>query len=204
MIAMALALNPKLLIADEPTTALDVTVQAQILQLIKRLQQEFGTAVILITHDLGVIADVAETCIVMYAGRVMEYADRRTLYHEPHHPYTEGLTDSLPAARAPRSGSGRCRSAAEPAARAGGLPVPPALRLRHAALPDRRRRRSRGGRRGGGHLSACWLPPRATGLGADAEALVRRRWRGTGPGARARSPRRRARGPEAEGKSMTA
>jgi peptide/nickel transport system ATP-binding protein len=96
MIAMALALNPKLLIADEPTTALDVTVQAQILALIKRMQKEFGTAVIMITHDLGVIADIADRVMVMYAGKPMEYADKRTLYHQPHHPYTEGLIGSLP------------------------------------------------------------------------------------------------------------
>jgi peptide/nickel transport system ATP-binding protein len=97
MIAMAMALNPKLLIADEPTTALDVTVQAQVLQVIKTLQEEFGTAVILITHDLGVIADVADEVVVMYAGAVMEVADRRTTFFANHHPYTEGLLQSLPA-----------------------------------------------------------------------------------------------------------
>src|SRR5262245_27432670 len=97
MIAMAMALNPVLLIADEPTTALDVTVQAQVLQVINRLQQEFGTAVILITHDLGVIADVADDVVVMYGGMVMEQADRMTLFKTFHHPYTEGLLQSLPA-----------------------------------------------------------------------------------------------------------
>jgi peptide/nickel transport system ATP-binding protein len=97
MIAMAMALNPALLIADEPTTALDVTVQAQVLQVIKTLQEEFGTAVIMITHDLGVIADVADEVIVMYAGAVMERADRRTIFFANHHPYTEGLLQSLPA-----------------------------------------------------------------------------------------------------------
>ena len=97
MIAMAMALNPALLIADEPTTALDVTVQAQVLQVIKTLQEEFGTAVIMITHDLGVIADVADEVIVMYAGAVMERADRRTIFSANHHPYTEGLLQSLPA-----------------------------------------------------------------------------------------------------------
>src|ERR1019366_2778709 len=97
MIAMAMALNPALLIADEPTTALDVTVQAQVLQVIRRLQDEFGTAVILITHDLGVIADVADEVVVMYAGAVMEQADRRTMFFANHHPYTEGLLQSLPA-----------------------------------------------------------------------------------------------------------
>ena len=97
MIAMAMALNPKLLIADEPTTALDVTVQAQVLRVIRALQEEFGTAVILITHDLGVIADVADDVEVMYAGAVMEKADLRTTFFAHHHPYTEGLLLSLPA-----------------------------------------------------------------------------------------------------------
>ena len=94
MIAMAMALNPALLIADEPTTALDVTVQAQVLRVIRRMQEEFGTAVILITHDLGVIADVADEVVVMYGGKVMERADRRTLFYASHHPYTEGLLQS--------------------------------------------------------------------------------------------------------------
>jgi oligopeptide/dipeptide ABC transporter ATP-binding protein len=173
MIAMALALNPKLLIADEPTTALDVTVQAQILQLIKRLQEEFGTAVILITHDLGVIANVADRVIVMYAGKPMEYADKRTLYHEPHHPYTEGLTGSLPQRgtrgamltpipgqppsllRAPRGCPfhprcgyvmQRCRTDEPPVQRVAG---------------------------GEAHLSACWLPPDVIGTG-ESNAARRR------------------------------
>lgn len=96
MIAMALALNPRLLIADEPTTALDVTVQAQIIRLLRRVQQEFGTAIILITHDLGVIAEVADEVIVMYAGRAMEVAPRRELFGAPSHPYTRGLWHSIP------------------------------------------------------------------------------------------------------------
>jgi len=97
MIAMAMALNPSLLIADEPTTALDVTVQAQVLEVIRRLQNEFGMAVILITHDLGVVADVADNVVVMYAGAAMEKADRHTTFFANHHPYTEGLLESLPA-----------------------------------------------------------------------------------------------------------
>jgi oligopeptide/dipeptide ABC transporter ATP-binding protein len=97
MIAMAMALNPTLLIADEPTTALDVTVQAQVLRVIRRMQEMFGTAVILITHDLGVIADVADEVLVMYGGKVLERADRRTLFFGSHNPYTEGLLQSLPA-----------------------------------------------------------------------------------------------------------
>ncbi|MGH9096621.1 MAG: ABC transporter ATP-binding protein, partial [Acidimicrobiales bacterium] len=97
MIAMAIANDPALLIADEPTTALDVTVQAQVLQVMRRLQDEFGTAIILITHDLGVVADVADDVVVMYAGSAMEKADRYEIFGASHHPYTEGLLHSLPA-----------------------------------------------------------------------------------------------------------
>jgi len=97
MIAMALSLDPAVLIADEPTTALDVTVQAQILDLIERLQEEFGTSIIMITHDLGVVADMADTVLVMYGGRPAEVADRRTVYYSPHHPYTWGLLQSIPS-----------------------------------------------------------------------------------------------------------
>ncbi len=96
MIAMALALNPELLIADEPTTALDVTIQAQILDLIRALRNELGTSVILITHDLGVIAEMADNVAVMYAGRIVEYTDVRTLFAQPLHPYTQGLIASIP------------------------------------------------------------------------------------------------------------
>jgi len=96
MIAMALAHNPDLLIADEPTTALDVTVQAQILELIDRIKDEFNIGVILITHDLGVIADVAQTVMVMYAGRGVEVGTRDELFRNPQHPYTWGLLESIP------------------------------------------------------------------------------------------------------------
>ncbi len=96
MIAMALACNPKVLIADEPTTALDVTIQAQILELILELQREFGTAVILITHDLGVVAETARRVIVMYAGRKVEEAEVGELFARPLHPYTQGLLASIP------------------------------------------------------------------------------------------------------------
>ena len=97
MIAMALALEPALIIADEPTTALDVTVQAQILDLLKKMQDEFDTAVILITHDLGVVADVADDIVIMYSGRPMERADAEAAFTEPHHPYTQGLLQSIPS-----------------------------------------------------------------------------------------------------------
>ncbi|MFN7916525.1 MAG: ABC transporter ATP-binding protein [Vicinamibacterales bacterium] len=96
MIAMALACRPAVLIADEPTTALDVTIQAQILELLRRLQRELGMAVILITHDLGVVAETADHVAVMYAGRVVEYADVRSAFVKPLHPYTAGLQASLP------------------------------------------------------------------------------------------------------------
>ena len=97
MIAMALVNNPDVLIADEPTTALDVTVQAQILELIDRVKKEFDIGVILITHDLGVIAEVAQTVMVMYAGRAVERAETRDLFTQPLHPYTWGLLESIPA-----------------------------------------------------------------------------------------------------------
>src|SRR5262245_12836466 len=96
MIAMALACGPKLLIADEPTTALDVTIQAQILDLMRTLRRETGTAIILITHDLGVIAEVADDVVVMYAGRIVERAPVAALFAEPQHPYTIGLLGSIP------------------------------------------------------------------------------------------------------------
>jgi peptide/nickel transport system ATP-binding protein len=96
MIAMALACRPKVLIADEPTTALDVTIQAQILDLIGELQREFGTAVILITHDLGVVAETAQRVVVMYAGRKVEEAPVAELFARPLHPYMRGLLGSIP------------------------------------------------------------------------------------------------------------
>ena len=96
MIAMALALNPAVLIADEPTTALDVTVQAQVMQLLKELQQDTGMGLILITHDLGVVAEVADRVSVMYAGRIVETGSIQDIYNRPRHPYTLGLMESLP------------------------------------------------------------------------------------------------------------
>jgi peptide/nickel transport system ATP-binding protein len=96
MIAMALACEPKLLIADEPTTALDVTIQAQILDLMRTLREETGTAIILITHDLGVVAELADEVAVMYAGRIVEHAPVEELFARPQHPYTIGLLGSIP------------------------------------------------------------------------------------------------------------
>jgi peptide/nickel transport system ATP-binding protein len=158
MIAMAMALSPELLIADEPTTALDVTVQAQVLQVIRTLQEEFGTAVILITHDLGVIADVADEVVVMYAGAVMEQADRRTTFFANHHPYTEGLLQSLPAYGGERE---RLRPIqGQPPSL---ITLPPGCPF-HPRCPyvmDRCRTEAPAlGAVGGDprHLSACWLP----------------------------------------------
>ncbi len=96
MIAMALINNPELLIADEPTTALDVTVQAQILDLMRSLQDEFGSAIIMITHDLGVVAEIADDVLVMYGGKCVEYAELDDAFHRPDHPYTWGLMTSMP------------------------------------------------------------------------------------------------------------
>lgn len=96
MIAMALSCRPKLLIADEPTTALDVTIQAQILELIKRIKKEIGMAVMMITHNLGVIAEVADNVVVVYAGKVVEFADVKSIFKDPKHPYTQALYNSIP------------------------------------------------------------------------------------------------------------
>jgi len=109
MIAMALACNPQLMIADEPTTALDVTIQAQILDLMNKLKQETGAAILFITHDLGVIAEMSQHVAVMYAGRMMAYADARTIYANPKNPYTVGLLGSIPVLGR-NSGGGRLQT----------------------------------------------------------------------------------------------
>jgi len=103
MIAMALTNDPKVLIADEPTTALDVTTQAQILRLLERLQEEFGMALVMITHDLGVVAEVADRVLVMYAGKVVESGTLDELFYNPQHPYTWGLLGSLTRIDKPRT-----------------------------------------------------------------------------------------------------
>ena len=97
MIAMALSCNPSLLIADEPTTALDVTIQAQVLDLMNNLRTDFDTAIMFITHDLGVIADMADDVVVMYLGKIVEGSDVRSIFHGPKHPYTQGLMNSIPS-----------------------------------------------------------------------------------------------------------
>jgi peptide/nickel transport system ATP-binding protein len=158
MIAMAMALNPKLLIADEPTTALDVTVQAQVLEVMKQLQAEFGTAIIMITHDLGVVADVADDVVVMYAGTAMETADRRTLFYRHHHPYTEGLLASLPSEDALGT---RLRPITGAPPSLIGLPSGCPFHPRCPYVFDRCREETPPLRAVEGdtsHRSACWLP----------------------------------------------
>ena len=164
MIAMAMALDPTLLIADEPTTALDVTVQAQVLEVMARLQQEFGTAIVLITHDLGVVAEMSDEVVVMYAGSVMERAPRRTLFYRNHHPYTEGLLASLPTVG--DAGERLTPIAGAPPSLIGipaGCPFAPRCRY----VFDRCRTMTPPldvVRDDPGHRSACWLPddfPRA-------------------------------------------
>ena len=109
MIAMALACNPKLLIADEPTTALDVTIQAQILDLMRDLKRRLGSAIMLITHDLGVVAEMAERVVVMYAGRKVEEAPVREIFARPMHPYTQGLLGAVPKLGSSLAARGRAR-----------------------------------------------------------------------------------------------
>jgi oligopeptide/dipeptide ABC transporter ATP-binding protein len=156
MIAMAVSCNPDVLIADEPTTALDVTIQAQILNLIKKLKDDFGTAVVLITHDMGVVADMADRIAVMYAGRIVEQGSQRDLFYDPQHPYTWGLLGSIARLDRPRPR----RLAAIP-----GLP-PSLLRLPvGCAFSERCSHRfdlceqtpQLEDRLGNGHLDACHL-----------------------------------------------
>jgi peptide/nickel transport system ATP-binding protein len=155
MIAMALALRPKLLIADEPTTALDVTVQAQILDLIKQLQREMGMAVIIVTHDLGIVAGIADDVAVMYAGKIVEHAERRRLFYSPAHPYTKALLASLPA----RS-RGRARLAQIPGQPPSLISLPPGCSF-YPRCPVAMERCLREEPRllavGAGQAAACWL-----------------------------------------------
>ena len=143
MIAMALACDPRLLIADEPTTALDVTIQAQILDLMRELKDETGAAIVLITHDLGVVAEMAQRVVVMYAGRKVEEAPVGDLFARPRHPYTRGLLDSIPrlgAASTRRRGDATCRNRRHSCRRCRAdrrLRLRAALCLCDDALPDR-------------------------------------------------------------------
>jgi peptide/nickel transport system ATP-binding protein len=158
VIAMALSCNPSLLIADEPTTALDVTVQAQILELVQRLRRDFGSSVVLITHNMGVVAEVADRVMVMYAGRIVERASKHEIFTTPWHPYTWGLLDSIPPLDGPRPH--RLRSIA-------GMP-PSLLALPKGCAfgPRCRYRFDKCGERpalsgSGGHEAACFLTAEA-------------------------------------------
>jgi oligopeptide/dipeptide ABC transporter ATP-binding protein len=179
MIAMALSCNPKLIIADEPTTALDVTIQAQVLELMKNLSQEFGVALIVITHNLGVVARYADRMNIMYAGKIIERGTSKEVYSNPRHPYTVGLLKSVPRLDLPRrakldpiegqppdlvnlppgcSFRDRCRWAVDKCA----VETPPLMQV------------------GEGHWSACW---RADVLGAAALDFLQE-MRDAGNGAR--------------------
>jgi peptide/nickel transport system ATP-binding protein len=165
VIAMALSCSPKLLIADEPTTALDVTTQAQILELMRTLQRTHGSSIVIITHDMGVISEVADRVVVMYAGRPVELGPKRAVIRTPRHPYTWGLLGAVP-----RIGAQRRRLATIPGVAASPFATPvgcafaprcparfDACELRPALAGD------------DGHLDACWLP-------ADERAQIRRRF----------------------------
>ena len=171
MIAMALSLSPQLIIADEPTTALDATVQAQILDLLLRLQQDFGTALIMITHDLGVVADIADDVMVMYAGRAAEKAPKRDIFYSPHHPYTKGLLESIPSSSA---AGGRLRPIPGSPPSLINLPSGCKFHPRCGYVLDRCLTEEPGLRpvsQDGYHSSACWLPLQAAGLSEQAEEL---------------------------------
>jgi len=164
MIAMALACEPRLLIADEPTTALDVTIQAQIIALMRTLQAETGTAVILITHDLGVVAEVADEVAVMYSGKLVERAPVRAIFQEPQHPYTVGLLGSIPRLDEQRERLASIEGQVpNPLRRPAGCNFaercPFAIAQCRAEVPPLREV-------GPAHLSACWLAP------LDPDALV--------------------------------
>jgi oligopeptide/dipeptide ABC transporter ATP-binding protein len=158
MIAMAVSCNPSVLIADEPTTALDVTIQAQILNLIKKLKDDFNTAVVLITHDMGVVAGMADRIAVMYAGRIVEQGTQRDLFYDPQHPYTWGLLGSIARLDRPRPR----RLAAIPGLPPSLLRLPPGCAFsarcvhRFDQCEDKPELLDR---MGNGHLDACYLTP---------------------------------------------
>ena len=159
MIAMALVCHPKLLIADEPTTALDVTIQAQILELLERLQAELGMAVMLITHDLGVVAGTTDRVVVMYAGQVVEQASTVELFARPLHPYTEGLLASVPRLDAPQQGRARGRLHSIPGQVPAATAWPDGCRF-HPRCPyawDRCRAEEPPLLESGAHTARCWL-----------------------------------------------
>jgi peptide/nickel transport system ATP-binding protein len=157
MIAMALSCNPSILIADEPTTALDVTIQAQIMELISRLKDDFDSAVIMITHDLGVVADIADEIVVMYAGRVVERAAKRDLFYDPQMPYTWGLLGSIPRLDRPRPERLHSIKGAPPSV----INMPPGCKFRprcpHAFAKCVEEPELENRVETPGHLDRCWL-----------------------------------------------
>jgi oligopeptide/dipeptide ABC transporter ATP-binding protein len=173
MIAMALSTEPELLIADEPTTALDVTIQAQILELMKELREQNDMAIMLITHDLGVVAEMADEVVVMYGGKVVERADAITIYERPHHPYTQGLLASIP-----KLGEKRHRLDVIKGVVPNPLNLPsgcmfkrrcPAAMAVCDSLPPVRQLED-------GHISRCWLEPDGSmpAIGPDASPATAR------------------------------
>ena len=164
-IALALALNPKLLIADEPVTALDVIVQRQVLDTLRDLQPRLGLSIVLVTHDISVVAYVCDRVVVMYAGQVIEVGPVAEVLARPFHPYTMGLTNAFPdLERAPRRDRADPRCAARPARAAAGLPLRRALPVRDRALPATTRRSTQVAERS---RAACWRA-------AEAETCVSR------------------------------
>jgi peptide/nickel transport system ATP-binding protein len=199
MIAMAISLSPKLIIADEPTTALDATVQAQILDLLLRLQQESDTALLMITHDLGVVADIADNVMVMYAGRAAEKASKRDIFYEPHHPYTKGLLESIPHSSA--AGERLKPITGQPPSLIN-LPNGCAFHPRCAYVMDRclsEQPNLTPVGDAGEHRSACFLPAAAIGLSEQVEQLRRNTVEMGRSGASAKVAEAIAAAPESEG-----
>ncbi len=199
MIAMAISLSPKLIIADEPTTALDATVQAQILDLLLRLQQDSDTALLMITHDLGVVADIADDVMVMYAGRAAEKATKRDIFYHPHHPYTKGLLESIPHSSAARD---RLKPITGQPPSLINLPAGCAFHPRCAYVMDRclsEQPNLLPVGDAGEHRSACFLPPAAIGLSDEAESLRRHTVELGRSGAAAKVAEAIAEAPESEG-----
>ncbi len=199
IIAMALSLSPRMIIADEPTTALDATVQAQILDLLLKLQEESNTALIMITHDMGVVADIANDVMVMYAGRAAERATKQDIFYAPHHPYTKGLLESIPnsSARTERLKpiSGQPPSLIR-------LPSGCKFHPRCGYVMDRcltEEPNLRPVGEDGFHASACWLPTAAAGLGEQAEEIRIKTVRAERSGAAAEIADEIASAPESQG-----
>jgi oligopeptide/dipeptide ABC transporter ATP-binding protein len=160
MIAMALSCSPDVVIADEPTTALDVTIQAQILSLIRKLRDDFGTAVVLITHDMGVVAEMADRVAVMYAGRIVEQGNRRDVFYQPQHPYTWGLLGSIARLDRPKPR----RLATIPGLPPSLLSLPPGCAFAPRCayrFPACEQTPALTDKLGNGHLDACHLDPQA-------------------------------------------